>query len=257
MDGLFLFKKIVGPLFLPVPLCIEIMLVGLIFLWLTRKHKTGKVIVSIGFGLFVLLSHSAFTDKLLRPLEYMFPPLQDPSGAQGVKWIVILGGGHVSDPQLPVTSQIDESAAVRLMEGIRLQRMIPGSKLILSGGIAFDPVSEAEIMEDLARAVGLEKQNIVLEAESKDTKDEARIVKEIVGNGRFVLVTSASHMPRSMALFKKEGMNPIPAPTGHWVKEKQGMAPGGFFPGAGSLRKAERAVYEYLGLVWAKIRGEI
>ena len=187
----------------------------------------------------------------------MFPPLQDPRGAQGVKWIVVLGGGHISDPQLPVTSQIEESTAVRLMEGIRLQRMIPGSKLILSGGIGFDPVSDAEIMEALAKAIGLEKQHIVLEAESKDTKDEARIVKEIVGDDRFVLVTSASHMPRSMALFKKQGMNPIPAPTGHWVKREQGMGPEGSFPDAGGLRKAERAVYEYLGLVWAMIRGEI
>jgi uncharacterized SAM-binding protein YcdF (DUF218 family) len=98
---------------------------------------------------------------------------------------------------------------------------------------------------------------VILESLSKDTKDEARLIKNIVGNDRFVLVTSASHMPRSMALFKKLGMQPIPAPTDYWVKERQGISPAMFFPSSNGLRKAERAFYEYLGLAWANLRGQI
>jgi uncharacterized SAM-binding protein YcdF (DUF218 family) len=60
-----------------------------------------------------------------------------------------------------------------------------------------------------------------------------------------------------MSMFKKQGMDPIPAPTNHWVKEKQAVSPGMVFPCAGNLGKAERAVYEYLGLMWAKIRGQV
>jgi uncharacterized SAM-binding protein YcdF (DUF218 family) len=96
-----------------------------------------------------------------------------------------------------------------------------------------------------------------LESSSKDTKDEARLIKDMVGNESFFLVTSASHMPRSVALFKKEGMNPIPAPTDHRIKERQRLSPGMFFPWAGNLIKAELAVHEYLGLGWAKIRNQI
>jgi uncharacterized SAM-binding protein YcdF (DUF218 family) len=60
-----------------------------------------------------------------------------------------------------------------------------------------------------------------------------------------------------MAMFKKAGMDPIPAPTDYWVKEKQALSPGMFFPRPGNLEMAERAVYEYLGLMWAKLRGQI
>ena len=109
----------------------------------------------------------------------------------------------------------------------------------------------------MALALGLDRSDLVLEEESKDTKDEARLVKHIVKKDRFILVTAASHMPRSMALFRKQGMNPIPAPTEHLVKKRQKVSPGLFFPGASNLRKVERAFHEYLGLVWGKIRGQI
>jgi uncharacterized SAM-binding protein YcdF (DUF218 family) len=60
-----------------------------------------------------------------------------------------------------------------------------------------------------------------------------------------------------MALFQKLGMKPIPAPTDHWVKERKGISPYAFFPRADALRKAELAFHEYLGLAWAKLRGQI
>ena len=145
----------------------------------------------------------------------------------------------------------------RLVEGSRLQKMIPGAKLLLSGGRVFDPVADAEVMAKLALSIGVDRQSMVLETASRDTEDEAKLIKEMVGNDPFLLVTSASHMPRSMALFNKLGMKPIPAPTGYMVKETQGSNPRMFFPSVDGLRKAETAFYEYLGLAWAKLRGQI
>ena len=81
------------------------------------------------------------------------------------------------------------------------------------------------------------------------------MIEPIVGQDRFLLVTSASHMPRSMALFEKRGMQPIAAPADHQVLKTHGFAPDMLFPGADGIHAAERAVWEYLGLVWAKIRG--
>jgi uncharacterized SAM-binding protein YcdF (DUF218 family) len=257
MDVLFLFKKIVGPLFFPLSICLILLVLGLIFLWFSRRERTGKVLVTIGVVLLALLSYSAFSDKLLGPLEYKYPPVLNAAGFNDVKWVVVMGSGHNSDPRLPVTSQIVESAAVRLLEGVRLHRMLPESKLVLSGGPVFDPVPHAQVLADVAAAIGVDSQHIVLETRSGDTKDEARFIQDIVGDERFLLVTSASHMPRSMAMFKKLGMNPIPAPTDHSVKEKQACSPSMFFPRAGNLEKAERAVYEYVGLMWAKLRGQV
>ena len=254
---MFLLKKIISPLFLPIPLCLEILLIGLVLLWFTRRQRAGKIIVSLGVILLATLSYDAIPNNLLRPLEYKYPPLLKLEGVHNIKWIVVLGGGHQSDPSIPSTSQLSDASIARLVEGIRLHKMLPGSKLILSGGGAFDPVPDAEILQDCALAIGVRKNNLILESVSKDTKDEARLIEEIVGNDSFVLVTSASHMPRSMALFEKRGMHPIPAPTEHLAKESQKISPGMFFPSADGLKKAERVFHEYLGLAWAKIRGQI
>ena len=255
---MFLFKKIVGTLLFPVSLCLEIMLLGLFFLWFTRRQRAGKILVTLAVGLLVLLSYGPFSALLLRPLEYAYPSQPGIEEIRGARWIVVLGGGHVSDPKVPITSQLEESAMIRLVEGIRLQRMNPEAKLLLSGGRGFDPVADAEIMARVALSIGVDRQDIVLETASRDTEDEAKMIRGMVGNDTFLLVTSASHMPRSMALFKKLGLNSIPAPTGHTVKERQEEAnPTRFFPSVDGLRKAETAFYEYLGLTWAKLRGEI
>jgi len=254
---MFLFKKIVGPLLLPVSISLEVMLLGLFFLWFTRKQKAGKIIATIGVGLFALCSYGEFSNILLKSLEYKYPPVLNSTNIADVRWVVVLGGGHTSDSALPMTSQINEGTLVRLVEGIRLHKMFPGSKLILSGGAVFDPVPNAKVMADVASILGVEERDIVLESESKDTKDEARLIKEMVGDDKFVLVTSASHMPRSMELFEKQGMKPIPAPTDYMVKERQGISPAMFYPSATGIIKAERAFYEYLGFAWAKLRGQI
>ena len=137
---LFLFKKIIAPMFFPVSLCLEILFLALILLWFTRKQRTGKVVLSIGFLFLALLSYSAVSDELLQPLEYKFPPVLKADDVTGVKWVVALGGGHISDPQIPNTSQLNGASIARLVEGIRLYKMLRGSKLILSGGSTFDPV---------------------------------------------------------------------------------------------------------------------
>ena len=174
---MFLLKKIVTPFFLPVSVCVEVLLLGLILLWFTRLQKTGKVIVTIGFIILTGLSYGPVSEALLRPLEYKYPPLLNSDHLTEVKWVVVLGGGHVSNPKIPVTSRISSSALYRLVEGIRHYRQRPGRKLILTGGVIFDPVSHAEVLSEVAQAIGVNKQDIVLEQHSMDTKDEALYVK--------------------------------------------------------------------------------
>ena len=254
---MFLFKKIVAPFFFPLSLCLEILLFGLFLLWFTSREKFGRVVITFGVILLTLLSCNYIPTTLIRSLEYKYEPLREAKDLQDTKWVVVLGGGHISDSQLPSLSQLSKSSLARLMEGIRIHRMLHGSRIVLSGGSAFDPVPNAIVMSKVALAMGVDKQDLLLETLSRDTKDEARLIREIVGNERFILVTSAFHMPRSMALFRKLGMEPIPAPTDYWTKESQRINPGMFFPTADGLRKAERAFHEYLGLAWSKIRREI
>jgi uncharacterized SAM-binding protein YcdF (DUF218 family) len=262
---MFMLKKIVGPFFYPVSFCLGILILGLFCLWATRRQRLGKVLVTLGTVLLLLLSFPFLSRQTLTPLERRYPALLHPEkiswegGKSGTspKWIVVLGGGHRSDPSLPANSQISAAALGRVVEGVRLYKTIPGSKLLLSGGGIFDPVPDAEVMAQIAGLLGVKPQDISLETDSRDTADEAKIVAEMIGREKFILVTSAAHMPRSMALFRKRGLQPIPAPADFQAREAQRPAPGRFFPKATSLLRVETAVHEYLGLAWAWLRGEI
>jgi len=254
---MFVFKKIVTPLFFPLSICLEILFLGLFFLWFTRKLKTGKIFVSIGVVFLIIISYGTFSNPLLRSLESKYSPITDVSAFQNIKWVAVLGGGHCSDPKLSVTDQLSSTSLVRLIEGIRIQRMLTKSKLILSGGGFFSSSSEASAMAKLAIELGIDKKKLILESKSKDTKDQVNFIHNIIGNDKFILTTSASHMARSMALFQSKGMNPMPAPTGYLVKNMQTVSPSAFFPTSKGIDKMERVVYEYLGIAWAKLRGQI
>jgi len=208
-----------------------------------------------------LFSNNFAANRLLYPLENRFPMYKtEIPGKPAIKYVVVLGGGHVTSPTLPFTSQLNEPVIVRLVEGIRLHRQHPGTKLILSGGAgggSQDPSPNAKLMAELAVELGVNREDIILELESRDTKDEARLIRPLVGDMPFVLVTSASHMPRAMALFKKAGTNPVAGPTDHLVKNMDSSSFGNWFPASAHLQKSERAFYESLGLLWAGLRDQI
>ncbi|MEJ2673082.1 MAG: ElyC/SanA/YdcF family protein, partial [Deltaproteobacteria bacterium] len=200
--------------------------------------------------------------KFLAPVENRYPARLQPEslvrqGNAAPRWIVVLGGGVVSDPRLPVSSQVSDPTLSRVVEGVRLYRAIPGSRLLLAGGSVFDPVPEADIMAKLAGLMGVRLQDISRERNSRNTEQQAAALAQIIGDKPFFLVTSAAHMPRAVNLLKKHGLKPIPAPTDYRVKQVRGPDPGKFFPGAGSLRQVETAWHEYLGLAWAWLWGLI
>lgn len=251
--------KAIGTFFFPVPLICEILALGLILLWFTRWQKTGKVLVTAGAVLLLLLGNTGISGEFLRPLERRYSPLvvsseaQSPSPLQKGMFIVVLAGGYSSDPSVDLLSRLDEGTLARLTEGILLYKEVPGCKLLLSGG----PPNQAESMAKAALALGVKEQDIVLETESKNTEQEAIFIAPTVGKTPFVLVTSASHMPRAMGLFRKLGMNPIAAPTDYLAKGRLRLEPDNVFPGYYGLYESERAVYEYLGITWETFTHEM
>lgn len=251
---MFLFKKIVAPLFLPLPLCFLLIGAGLALLWFSRRQKTGKVIVTSGFAVLVVLTYGWLSDPLLRSLERAYPPPGEAAVAQA-KWVVVLGGGTSSDPSLPLTARMTGATLARLIEGIRLQRQIPGSRLLLSGAAVFGSGSDAEAMSALAVALGVAPANIVVDDASPDTETQAVNVARIVGDEACVVVTSAYHMQRAIGLFAKAGLKPVPAPAQYIAQANRGIGPGDFYPSIGGLVSAQIAANEYLGMAWARLRG--
>lgn len=256
-DIFFLIKKTVSFIFLPLPFISILIVIGLVLLWTTRRQTPGKIFVTLGMCLLLLTSFGFLSDHLLMSLENRYPPLLDVKSMKGtgdIKWIVVLGGGNVPDPRRPLSSQIAPASLTRLVEGIRLHRQLPGSKLLLSGGATSSQTPEAETLAKTALLMGIKEKDIICENKSLDTVSQAKTISGIIGRSKFILVTSAFHMPRSMALFHKYGMDPIPAPTGYIVHRQPHFDPVTIFPDAGSLGKMEIAIHEYLGMVWAHVQ---
>ncbi|MFC1491753.1 ElyC/SanA/YdcF family protein [Nitrospinota bacterium] len=262
---MFFLRKIFAAMLLPAALCAVPMALGLVLVLFSRRKSLGKICLTAGVLLFMLVSQNAVGNALLGPLESKFPALLDPLAAVSrlpgrgrPPWIVVLGGGNNSDPTLSVTSRLSSSTLPRLIEGIRLQRILPDTRLILSGGSPYGGDSEGKGMRDLAIALGVEEKKLVVEDRSRNTRDQAVYIKKIVGNDSFILVTSASHMLRAVKMFHKEKLNPIPAPAGHLVVSKiDTYSISEFIPSADAMVKSRKSLYEYLGLAWAKLRGHI
>jgi uncharacterized SAM-binding protein YcdF (DUF218 family) len=248
---MFILKKIVALLLMPMSLCLGVLGLGILLLWVRRRIGAAKIMLTLGFLVLTALSFTAVTDQIIKPLELCYPPLLDASKLKDVKWVVVLGGGHISNAELPPNSQVFKPSLSRIVEGIRIHRALPQSKLILSGGAVFDPVPEAVTMSAVARMLGVSPNDMILESQSQDTGQQSQFVQGIVQDDRCILVTSAIHMPRAMLVFEQKGLKPTPAPTdfGDWMRKENN--PNQFFPRASELRKVEAALHEYLGLLWA------
>ncbi|NRA14887.1 MAG: envelope biogenesis factor ElyC [Oceanospirillaceae bacterium] len=251
---MFIFKKLFAAILMPVPMVLIITVLGLLLLLFSQRQRLGKWLTTGGVLMLVLLSSTPIANLLITPLENHYPAYNLDKGS--VKFVIVLGSGHTSDSRVAVTSQIGSASLARLMEGMRIYKANPDAKLIFSGWGGTDPVPNAEVVARVAIALGVPKTDIIKEPRAKDTHDEAEMNKSVVGDAPFALVTSAAHMPRAMALFQKQGLMPVAAPANYLVKNSPGQSPSVKFDAA-NLAKSESAIHEYLGLAWAKLRGQI
>src|SRR5690606_28241642 len=113
--------------------------------------------------------------------------------------IMVLGAGHTNDPELPALDKLYPSAIARLTEGIRLKRLMPGSKLICSGYKGRSNISQAEASALVALDLGVPPSDTIWLPEAHNTKAEAKAYLERMGAEQtLILVTDAIHMPRAM-----------------------------------------------------------
>jgi uncharacterized SAM-binding protein YcdF (DUF218 family) len=184
-------------------------------------------------------------------LERQYPPYD----GQPVAVIWVLGGGHTSDRDLPVSSQISSQSLYRVVEGVRLARMNPSALLVFSGYGGTDPEPAAELNRRLAISLGVDSTRIITQPHPRDTREEAVASRPIVGDRPFALVTSATHMARAVTIFQNQGLEPIPAPTGHLARRPAERHALDFIPSSTNLRTSRQIWYEFLGTIWEKVRG--
>jgi len=245
-------KQLISYFLMPFPLGLLLAVVGLALLWLTARQRTGRALATAGAAMLLLCSWYPTSQWFMSPLHRR-PALADPAtAAAGARWVVVLGGGYDdTGGAVPPTSRLSPFTLERLVEGIRVYRNLPGAKLIMSGrGYGALP-TEAAVMQQAAESLGVPAADIRQEGESDDTPDEARLIQAMVGNDRIVLVTSAVHMQRSVRLFEKQGLTVIPAPAGFWPHN---VDP---WPNSDRLGWFQLAEHEWLGMLWARLHGQI
>ncbi len=258
---MFFLKKLVSSFLLPLPAVLVLVATGVGLLWFTKRQRAGKVLVTIALGLLVLSSYGAVPSAFVGALEddhkalYPRESLESSTIAAGrtPKWVVVLGSGHGGDDKIPPSGRMDCAALSRLVEGIRIHRELPGTKLLLSGGVGRAP-KHGQVLGAAAEALGVSPENIVIDTSAWDTEQEAHNLTPRIARDDFVLVTSAFHMPRAVMLFRGRGADPIPAPTNHLALEASGVGLHDFFPQAGNIVRMHVATHEYLGMVWSKVR---
>lgn len=274
MDFWFLFKKISAIGLAPVSITIELAVIGLFLVsfsrrgtkekpkmsWLKFKGRSGDfgtMLIVIAVLFLYLCSIEIGSHALGVPLEETYAPL--PETLEGeVKvdvvpsFIVVLPGGHRNDPGKPGFSQLERKTLVRLIKGVHYWKQFPDARMVFTGLPA-----EVKPMKEIAIQMGVDPGKIVEETESRDTKDHARYLRETLLGQSFFLVTSANHMPRSVALFKGQGLSPTPAPTDFCARPIEPFTIGKLIPQAKHLRTTDEAFHEHIGMGWAALRRQL
>lgn len=260
---MFMLKKVIGSLLMPLPLAMLLMVLGFVLLWrVARKtgdkttsestrgvqRKAGMSLLVTGFLIICLAGNGTISRCLVAPLEQVYPPY----AGQPISAVLVLGSYHRSAPGLPVSSFLENDALYRLAEGIRIALEHEAIPLVLSGYNFNDEMSQAEAYRLVALSLGFPEQRIILLESGRDTSEEMQGMRNIIGDQPFALVTSAYHMPRSMASAKRYSLQPVAAPTWHKVKpsEDSEIDLWTFFPSPKALMISSRAVHEYLGISW-------
>jgi uncharacterized SAM-binding protein YcdF (DUF218 family) len=255
--------------FSPVGIMTVILIAGVLLSVTKRRRKTGHRLLFLACGLYLVFTSSPLAELAIANLERLYPPLQTVDSSGRVERIVILSGWGMEYPSTPVTSNLAEETICRVAEGIRLYRQLPKSKIVVTGGIVRKgdkPI--AQQMADFIVAMGVSTEDVLVEGRSRNTYENLVEVKPIVGQNPFILVTSASHLRRAMAIAHKLGMTPIAAPACIWTLQE--FPPGRpwsalsfkvvksfSYPSVARLGALQMAYHEYLGFVWYRLLGRL
>jgi uncharacterized SAM-binding protein YcdF (DUF218 family) len=206
----------------------------------------------------LLASNKWFSGLLVSPLESRFPAIGEfhpgealPAPLANCQYIVVLGAGHQDAPDRPALTRLSSSAHARLCEAVRLLRLLPSAKLIVSGPADTDHggVPHAQVLADAAVSLGVDRSRIQMIDDAHDTAQEAARLRGLLGKAPFALITSACHMPRAEALCAGQGLHPLPCPTDYLYSTPLRWRREDFTWDVESLERST-------GMWWAEIRGE-
>ena len=230
---------------------------GLIF---TKRRSVGRWLLAGCVSALLLCGFLPIGALMLLPLESRFlawkPEMSDPAG------IIVLGGGV--DPEMTAargTPAINSSGA-RIVVAAELAHRYPKARLVYVGGnssLRSANFSEADVAEDIFKNLGIREDRVQLERKSRNTDENVRFSMQLVDpkpGERWLLVTSAFHVPRAMGLFRKAGFTVDPYPV-DWRTRGWSDAYTFQTDWTTGIDLTDTAAHEWLGLIAYRLTGKI
>jgi uncharacterized SAM-binding protein YcdF (DUF218 family) len=255
----FFLSKTIGKMLLPTNFLIGIGVIGALLL-ATRFASLGRRLMVVSVLMLAVCGFSPLGSWLLYPLESRFPPWDAARGAPD--GIIILGGSIDADLSVAHGGAVVRSEADRIIAAAVLARQYPNARILFTGGSAnllSNDAKEADYAGALFESLGVAKARLTMERRSRNTQENVEFSKAMVApksGERWLLVTSAFHMPRSVGLFRKAGFAVEPYPVDWRVGGKSDLL--AFFPVADDgLGRTEIALREWMGLIAYRASGKI
>ncbi len=254
---MFDLKKIFIAATSPLGLFFLSVLVGLLLLLLKRRKLAWGAMIATTFWL-LLWSIPAVSIWMRQGLERQFPQ-RSASDYPVVDAIVVLGGGIQGGRAGWRIGPHLQLGADRAWFGAQLYRAGRAPWVIVSGGNnawSSSDESEANAMRTFEADLSVPASALLLESQSRDTEENALYTKQLLAEhqlGKILLVTSAVHMPRALALFRAAGIDAIPAPTDFDAVPRQGGLQD-WLPDAETLDRSSKAIKEYIAIAIYRVK---
>jgi uncharacterized SAM-binding protein YcdF (DUF218 family) len=254
----FSLSKILGFFAYPSNVLIAIGLLGLVLL-LTRFTRLASWLIVTSLVLIAVAGLSPLGNALILPLEQRFPPWDASRGPPD--GIVLLGGMISPDVSAARGAVALNEAAERITVTAELARRYPNARIVLTGGsnaLIFDEGIEAVFAVRQLEALGVAHDRIAAEEQARNTIENAvfsRLVANPKPGERWLLVTSAHHMPRAMAVFRAAGF-PVEAYPVDWRTRGPIDMVRPFASLGDGLRRTDTALHEWAGLLAYRLTGK-
>ena len=255
----FLLSKTLGVLLVPSTFMMALGALGLVLTWSRFKHS-GQRLLAICVAALLCCAFFPIGALLLIPLETRFPPWKAEDGEPA--GIIVLGGGV--DPELSLVHGVPalSAAGVRIVVAAELAHQYPHARLVYAGGnsdLLQKEAKEADAAAAIFAGLGISRDRLRFERQSRNTEENVQFSKALADpkpGERWLLVTSAFHMPRSMGIFRKAGFAVEPYPvdwkTRGWpdlLTMHSDLLQG--------LSLTDTAIHEWIGLAAYRLTGKI
>ena len=252
----FILSKLLTPFTAPFTYILLCMVAALLFY---RKPKIGRTCLILALILLFVFGTPFVPDWLVDHLETVYDA---PDAPPHVDTIIVLSG--MLDVQASSAEYLEFGKGVeRILTGMQLLRQGVGDVLLLTGGSGslYDQTKhEAVFLRQFAIDFGIPDEKILIEPDSRNTYENAVNTAELMrrhGLTSAILVTTASHMLRSVECFQKIGVQPIPYPVDFMRSPDAKFRLSDLVPNLGNLDHTTRVFHEYIGLLTYMLAGYI